>query len=280
MIQAKTNRIAALQGKVDRITKTGVPRDQTEPPRIILPIRHENTRFMPARLPAGCIHELNGAGWDAETGIAASGFAAAMLTKTSAGAILWALRHDTPYAPRLAAFGLDPDRLIFCRCRNDGETLAALEEALRTPGIAAAIGEVEHVTLTQNRRLHLICERADNLGMLMRRQFHGKSGVRRKSQGSAAATRWRIQFAPTETQEPGLGPPRWRLDLLYCRGAMPASFLVEWNDEARHLRLVAKLADHEAGLEQSGLRRAGQAARHHHGARQQKAGHGDQRHCA
>jgi hypothetical protein len=38
---------------------------------------------------------------------------------------------------------------------------------------------------------------------------------------------------------------------------MPASFLVEWNDEARHLRLVAELADHETEPHQSGLRRVG-----------------------
>ena len=65
---------------------------------------------------------------------------------------------ETPFPPRLASLGLDPDRVIFCRCRNDTEALAALEEALRTKGIAAAIGEIANVTFTQSRRLHLICE--------------------------------------------------------------------------------------------------------------------------
>jgi protein ImuA len=202
------------------------------------------------------VHEIEGAGWDAETGIAASSFVAALLTGFSEGAILWAVRDDTPFAPRLAAFGLDLGRVIFCRCPNDGEALAAMEEALHTPGIAAAVGEVAHVTLTQSRRLHLICERAGSTGLILRRQFHGASASR-KPQGSAAVTRWRIQSAPSETEGSWLGPPRWRLDLLYRRGGMPASFLVEWSDEARHLRLVAKLADHEAEPRQSRLRRAG-----------------------
>jgi protein ImuA len=257
MIPIKANRIAALQATADRITRAGVPRDPTEPSRLIPPLGHDNARFMQAGLPACCIHEIAGASWDMETGIAASSFAAMMLAKLRGGAILWALRHDMPYAPRLASLGLDPDRLLFCHCRNDGEALAALEDALRTKGIAAAVGEVAHLTLTQSRRLQLICEASGATGLLLRRQFHGTATRVRKAQGSVATTRWSVQFAPTATDEPGLGPPRWRLDLLYCRGGMPASFLVEWNDETGGLRLVAKLADHEALPQHAGLRRAG-----------------------
>lgn len=252
----KDNRIATLRAKVGRIAHTQTPVELAKPSRLAASVLSESAPFLPGNLPAGCIHEIEGASWDAETGIAASGFAAALLASVQDGAILWAVRHDTPFAPRLAAFGLEPSRVIFCRCRNDAETLAALEDALRTQGIAAAIGEVENVTLTQSRRLHLICERSGNVGLLLRRRFHG-TAASAKPQGSAAATRWRIHFAPTQTSEPGLGPPRWRLDLLYCRGGMPASFIVEWNDETRHLHLVAKLADHPAQPHQSGLRRAG-----------------------
>jgi protein ImuA len=253
MDQAKSLQIAQLQAKIDRLARRAA--DSAQPPSLLAP-RSGHAVFVDDGLPPGCVHEFEGASWDVETGIAASGFAATMLSRTADGAILWAVRHDAPFAPRLAAFGLDPDRMIFCRCGNDAETLAALEDALRTKGITAALGEVEQVTLTQSRRLHLICEAAGNTGLLLRRRFHGR-GAARKQQGSAAATRWRIQLAPTDTPEAGLGPPRWRLDLLYRRGGMPASFLVEWNDEARHLRLVAELADYQTEPHQSGLRRAG-----------------------
>jgi protein ImuA len=257
----KDNRIATLRAKVGRIACTQAPVELAKPSRLAAPVLSESAPFLPGNLPAGCIHEIEGASWDAETGIAASGFAAALLAQAQDGAILWAVRHDTPFAPRLAAFGLEPSRVIFCRCRNDAETLAALEDGLRTQGIAATIGEVENVTLTQSRRLHLICERSGNVGLLLRRRFHGAPASAKlrgsRLEGSAAVTRWRVHFAPTQTSEPGLGPPRWRLDLLYCRGGMPASFIVEWNDEARHLHLVAKLADHQAQPHQSGLRRAG-----------------------
>jgi protein ImuA len=260
MTPSKRVTVARLRAAIGRIATGGATAARATPrpgiPSGALAASYERAWLFADRLPAGCIHEIEGAGWDAETGIAASSFAAASLARFSEGAILWAVQGDAPFAPRLAAFGLDLGRVIFCRCRNDAEALAALEEALRTPGIVAAVGEVAHVTLTQSRRLHLVCERAGSTGFLLRRQFHGATAAR-KPHGSAAATRWRIQSAPSESEGAWLGMPRWRLDLLYRRGGMPVSFLVEWSDEARHLRLVAELADHEAEPRQSRLRRAG-----------------------
>jgi protein ImuA len=258
MTAAKRITVARLRAAIGRIAAGGAIAAR-ETPRPGMAALQENAWLLNDGLPVARVHEIEGAGWDAETGIAASCFAAALLARRGEdGAILWAVRDDAPFAPRLAAFGLDLGRVIFCRCRNDGEALAAMEEALRTPGVVAAVGEVAQITLTQSRRLHLICERAGSTGLILRRQFHGASASR-KPQGSAAATRWRIQCVPSVgLPAPScLGPPRWRLDLLYRRGGMPASFLVEWSDEARHLRLVAKLADHEAEPRQSRLRRAG-----------------------
>ena len=251
----KQIQIARLQKQINGMTVNGQAAAYSLSDHAAPSSRHSGTH-LPERLAPACIHEIEGASWDAETGIGPAAFAAAMLSRIEQGAILWAVRQDTPFAPRLAAFGLDPDRVIFCRCPNDSETLAALEEALRTKGIAAAVGEVGHVTLTQSRRLHLICEASKATGLLLRRNFHGASCAR-KPQASAATSRWRVGFAPTEPEVPGLGTPRWWLDLLYCRGGMPASFLVEWNDETHHLRLVAKLADHETMPDDARLRRAG-----------------------
>jgi protein ImuA len=251
----KSIQIARLQQQINRMTVNGQAAAYSLSDHDAPAERHSRTH-LPERLAPGCIHEVEGASWDAETGVGPAAFAAAMLSRIEQGAILWAVRQDAPFAPRLAAFGLDPDRVIFCRCANDSETLAALEDGLRTKGIAAAVGEVAQVTLTQSRRLHLICEASKATGLLLRRHFHGATRAR-KPQASAATSRWRIGFAPTEPAAPGLGTPRWRLDLLYCRGGMPASFLVEWNDETHHLRLVAKLADHETLPDDAGLRRTG-----------------------
>jgi protein ImuA len=255
MSRIRNIKIARLREQVGRIA-AGSPVAGPAAAQIGLAAFQEGAPFLKGGLPAAALHEIEGAAWDAETGAAATGFAAAVLPRRASGLILWAVRQEAPFPPRLASFGLDADRVIFCCCRNDKETLAALEEALAARGIDAAIGEVSGATLTQSRRLHLICERSGATGLLLRRQFNG-AGAPRKAQGSAATTRWRVRFAPTEPKGPGLGPPRWRLDLLYRRGGMPASFLVEWNDETGDLHLVAKLADNEAVPHGSGLRRTG-----------------------
>jgi protein ImuA len=237
MIGEKAFQIAQLRAKIGRIGTDSAT------PRIARP--RDGLSFLTKGLPSGCIHEIEGASWDAEAGIAASSFTAAMLSHVTKGSILWTVRQDAPFAPRLASFGLHPDRVIYCRCRNDAETLAVLEDALRTKGIAVAIGEVEHATLTQSRRLHLICEAAGNTGLLLRRRFHGvRAG--RKVEGSAAATRWRVASTPSEAVESELGPPRWRLDLLYRRGGTPASYVVEWNEEERQLYSVAPMLERVA----------------------------------
>jgi protein ImuA len=168
MTSARSTIVARLRASIGRIAAAEAL-EKRETPSPDAAASRENGVFLGQGLPVARIHEIGGAGWDAETGIAAASFAAALLARLAEGAILWAVRDDTPFAPRLAAFGLDLNRVIFCRCRNDGEALAALEEALRTPGIAAAVGEVAHVTLTQSRRLHLICERAGSTGLILRR---------------------------------------------------------------------------------------------------------------
>jgi protein ImuA len=256
MSRIRNIKIARLREQVGRIAAGNPIAEPAAVPQAGLAAFQEGAPFLKDGLPTATLHEIEGAAWDAETGAAATGFAASVLPRSPSGLILWAVRQETPFPPRLASFGLDADRVIFCRCPNDKETLAALEEALAARGIAAAIGEVCGATLTQSRRLHLICERSGATGLLLRRQFNG-TGARRKAQGSAATTRWRVRFAPTEPQTPGLGPPRWQVDLLYRRGGMPASFLVEWNDETGDLYLVAKLADNEAVPHGAGLRRTG-----------------------
>jgi hypothetical protein len=153
------------------------------------------------------------------------------------GSILWTVRRDAPFAPYLVAFGLHPDRVIFCRCRNDAEMLAVLEDALGSKDIAAAIDDAEHATLTRSWRLHLICEVAGNIGLLLLRRFHGMR-AERNAEGSAG-TRWRVAFTRPTMPSPA-SDLRRRPDLLYCRGVMPAYFFVEWNDEAHHLHLLAK----------------------------------------
>ena len=212
-------------------------------------------------LPLGRWHELTGEGAELEAGAATAAFAA-LLARPLAdkGEIVWVLRRDDLFAPGLAGLGLPADRLIQVCARDEAEALMALEDALGTVGVAAAVGEVEAVALTAGRRLQLACERHGGTGLLIRRRPFGGAG-RREASGSAAASRWKIAPAPSEPLPgaPGLGSPRWRVELERCRAGRPGAWLMELEEadhEAHPFRVVAGLGDRDLQAPQP-LRRAG-----------------------
>src|SRR5690606_3618959 len=62
---------------------------------------------------------------------------------------------------------------------------------------------------------------------------------------SAALSRWRVTASASGDLlgETFIGRPRWRLDLLRCRGAAPGSWQVEWDDAACSFSLAPTLRD-------------------------------------
>lgn len=204
-------------------------------------------------LPLGRWHEFLGEGLEAETAAAPAAFAALVAAPLAArGEAVWVLRRDDLHAPGLSGLGFPPERLIQVWAHDEAEALAVMEDALATPAVAAAFGEVEAMSLTAGRRLQLACERGGGTGFLIRRRPFG--GRDRQAAGSLAATRWRIAAAPSQPPpgEFGLGPPRWRAVLERCRGGRTGSWIFEAPnafEETRHgthaLRLVAGLGDHD-----------------------------------
>jgi protein ImuA len=172
-------------------------------------------------LPRGALHEIAGGGDDG----AAWGFSAALLARL-AGAVgttvVWCHRRDGLYGPGLAAFGLGPERLIVVRGGTDAEVLWAMEEGLRSGGPAAVLGEARTTTPTAARRLQLAAETGGVTGLLLR--FGGEMTP------SPALTRWRISAAPSSNPDTPVPATGWRVELLRCRGGMPAAWLVEWHD--------------------------------------------------
>lgn len=170
-------------------------------------------------LPRGCLHEVMGEAVDG----AATGFCAALLGRLSRrGPVLWITPHDDLFAPGLMAFGLRPARLLVVRARRRSEVLWALEEGLRTPALAAALAEVDRLSPIQSRRLQLAAESSGVTGLLLRRD----------EGPGAAVTRWRVGVAPSRGEADGrrLGPgaPRWRIELVRCRGGGQGAWTVEW----------------------------------------------------
>ena len=213
-------------------------------------------------LPLGRWHEICGVGMEVETAAAPAAFTALMAAPLARQGrmgreVVWVLRRDDLWAPGLMGLGFPPERLIQVCARDEAEALSIMEDALATVGVAAVVGEVEAADLTAGRRLQLACEKRGATGFLIRRRPFG-GNARREATGSAAATRWRIASAPSEPRpgEPGLGPPRWRVELQRCRGGRTGVWIMEKSDDALPLRVVAGLGDRELDTA-TPLRRAG-----------------------
>jgi protein ImuA len=180
------------------------------------------------------------------------------------GVILWCLPRPDLYGPGLATHGLDPGRVVLVRASRDAEILWAMEEGLRAPGIVAVVGEVGSLPMVASRRLQLAAERSGITAFLLRRWRDGGQAARERALPNAAVTRWRIAALPSQPPpipSParggglgwglGVGRPRWRVELLRCRGGEPASWeMPAWEmevpDATDHVSLAAALADRPA----------------------------------
>ncbi|MBV8889077.1 MAG: damage-inducible protein [Alphaproteobacteria bacterium] len=182
------------------------------------------------------------------------------------GTVLWCLSRPDLYGPGLAEYGLAPARLVLVAGRRDEDILWAMEEGLRagaSSGLAAVVGEIESLPMVASRRLQLAAERTGIPAFMLRRWHTGTAAAKERGRPSAAATRWRIAAMPARALpgEPGIGRPRWRVELLRCRGGGTGSWEVEAPDATGLVSLPAELADRPAPLREGAAgqprRRAG-----------------------
>jgi protein ImuA len=166
---------------------------------------------------------------------AAAGFALGLAARRG-GALIWiqqelaALEGGAPYGPGGALFGLDASRLLLVLARTAKDVLWAMEEASRTPGIGAVIGELagagEAADLIATRRLNLAMEERGGLGLLLRQQpLRGTS---------ACASRWIVRAAPGRGDGlGGIGRTAFAVTLEKNRGGPCGDHRLEWNDDER-----------------------------------------------
>jgi protein ImuA len=228
----------ALRGRV-RALEFGAPGAASALETVSLGVAALDEALPWGGLPRGALHEVAGAG---DGG--AEGFCAALAARLidGRGPVLWCLARGDLHGPGLGVFGLDPDRLIVARTRGPRDVLWAMEEGLRSGLPGAVLGEPRVLDLTAGRRLQLAA-RAGGVACLVLHADAAPNGT------SVALTRWRVAAAPSRPPDglPGLGAARWRVALERCRGGVPREWLLEWNDEARHLVVVPLLAERTAG---------------------------------
>lgn len=197
-------------------------------------------------LARGALHEIAGSpelADDAAATIFVAGIAA-----QSDGVVIWCLRWRDLFAPSLFLAGLDLNRVIFVECGNDSGVLAAMEEALRHPGLCMVVGELRRFQTTASKRLQLAAEKSGVTALIFRRWAKTDETL----QGTASVTRWRIRAAPSEALSiPAIGRPRWRVDLERARGGgEPQSWILEACDAQGRIALPAELADRPATAEE------------------------------
>jgi protein ImuA len=205
-------------------------------------------------LALGVLHEVAGGGNGAINGAAAALFAAGIAARTQ-GKVLWCLTRPDLFAPALAQAGLMPDRVIYVEAGDEKSVLICFEEGLRHGELGAVVAEVARLSLTASRRLQLADESSGTIGIAIRR-WRRPAEAADFGQPTASVTRWRVSVLPAAPLPvPGVGRPRWQLELIRCRAGESADFEVEACDGKGRLALPSKLA-HGPAEKNIGRRRA------------------------
>jgi protein ImuA len=182
-----------------------------------------NAAFPNGQFPTGAIHEvLSGA---AESGAASAGFVGGLLgtLMRRGGAALWIGKGRKIFPMALTNFGIEPDRIVFVDMRHQKDMLWVMEEALKCEGLAAVIGEIPEIGFTASRRLQLAVEQSRVTGFILRHQP-------RSLTTNACVARWRVTPVASDLEAglPGVGFPRWNVELLKIRNGRPGQWSVEW----------------------------------------------------
>ena len=159
------------------------------------------------------------------------------------------------YAAGLAALGLDPGRLLIVDSPSPGARLAALEDILRTEGLAAVIVEYDRVSQTSDywmrlaRRAQLAAEASGVTGLLLGWPVaaSGFDSLWHIAPSSAAP----LSSAPSGQvgRDPSWNPswhPCWQVELRHARGGRPWSSQLSWDAYANSLSEIRREHETEA----------------------------------
>jgi protein ImuA len=192
-----------------------------------------NHSFPHSTFPLGANHEFicN----SKESLAASSGFIAGVLSSllqkgpagarapAGGGAVVWISSSQIIFPPALVSFGIDPAQLIFIHLRNQKEINWTIEEAMKCEGLTAVVGEPSFIDLAISRRLQLASEQSRVTGFLLRNNP-------RQLTATACVCRWQRSPLQSETEDglPGVGFPKWQVELLKVRNGKPGQWQLEW----------------------------------------------------
>lgn len=178
--------------------------------------------------PTGAVHEF--ISQETEAAAASIGFIAGLASQLirKDGIAFWIGPKRTIFPPALKVFGIKPQRLVFVELPKPKECLWAIEEILKCKAVSAVIGEVKDLSFADSRRLQLAVENSHVTGFIHRFKPRNENPV-------ACVTRWKVAPLPSaEVDIPGVGIPRWQIDLTKVRNGRPGSWQIEWIEKTFH----------------------------------------------
>ncbi|GAA4299692.1 Error-prone repair protein ImuA [Compostibacter hankyongensis] len=178
--------------------------------------------------PTGAMHEFISQG--PEEAAATEGFMAGLLggLMQQGGFCLWV--GSPLFPPALTRFGIAPEKILFVTTTRPKEILWAVEEGLRCAGLTAVVGRLQELSFTAARRLQLAVEQSRVTGFIHRCRPRSENTI-------ACVARWRIKPLPARTEDalPGVGHPRWTVQLLRARNGKPGAWQLEWAEGRFHV---------------------------------------------
>jgi protein ImuA len=228
---AAREKIEELQKRIASMESSGRVRESTIN-RIGL--GKMESAFAEKVFPVGAVHEFISP--TPESAACTSSFLAGVngLLMRRGGPCIWVSTHRKVYPPGLTFFGIDPSRILFVEVKNAKDGLWVIEEALKCSAVTSVVGEVYDLTFNYSRRLQLAVEKSGTTGFIHRFNPRQENAV-------ACATRWKI--TPVSSAQvngmPGVGFPRWMVELHKVRSGRPGCWLVEWSQGGLHYIDVA-----------------------------------------
>ena len=180
-----------------------------------------------AGLVSGAMHE-----WVEQTGVGGGGDWLSLLAARQAlevnrqGHLVVLDLAGTFYPPAALALGLEAGRIIVLRPANRADGLWAIDQALRSPAVAAVWGRLDSLDDREARRLQLAAEVGNTLGLWTRPQAALRAP-------SWAETRWLVRGLGGGAEEEQ-SQRRLEVRLVRCRGGQTGrKFVLEIDSRGR-----------------------------------------------
>jgi protein ImuA len=197
--------------------------------------------FPNSTFPLGAMHEFICS--STEDVSASVGFITGLLSSLmrNGGVAFWIAPVQSLFPPALKSFAISPDKVIFVDLQNQKDILWTIEEALKCNGLSAVVGEIPGISFTESRRFQLAVEQSKVTGFLLRHS-------QRSLNTTACVTRWKIEHLPSVLDDnlPGVGFPRWNVELLKVRNGKPGAWQIEWNGgRFCHIPVITSISSEE-----------------------------------